>query len=237
MDTPIVTAPSDVFNFLGLPSELRNRIYQLHLSKNGGVKYETWSYYRLLGIRINHKRPTIRPHVGVNILRVCRQVYLEAVKYAYTDRVWNLGYDFDCARHLDLMPDGTAEKIQQLRLTARVDLHEPDFSVRAFTLGDFTRLKSLQILDLHVAAGLSLIPEDRSKYLDSPRLVDLVCHVLSHIPIQVEIIWSSPFNESVAMECISRGCPEEIVGELDAALEHIAHKYAAIKGCNYAIST
>lgn len=234
MDTPIVIAPSGVFNFLGLPSELRNRIYQLHLSKSGDVAYRKWSFPFL---RIVYDRAMTKPFVGVNLLRVCRQIYLEAIEYAYTDRTWDLGCDHQCARRLGDMPSGTVEKIQLLKLLARVDLQDPTLSVRSFTMGNISKMRSLRTLNIWVAANLSETPEDGISYFDSPALVDLVCHILSHIPVQTEVIWSSPFNESVAMECILRDCPEEIVGELDAALEHIAHKYAAIKGRNHMTST
>lgn len=234
MDKPIITTPSGVFNFLGLPSELRNRIYQLHLSKGGGVAYRHWNHPLL---RNSYDDPINIPFVGINLLRVCRQIYLEAIKYVYTDRTWDLGCDHSCARRLSHMPSGTVEKIQHLKLIAPVDLQDPTPSVRSFTMGDLTKMKSLQTVDVWVAGGSSETSEIGATYFDSPHLVGMVCHILSHIPVHVEIIWSSPIRESVFMEQISRECYDEIQGELDAALEHIAHKFAAIKGRNYMTST
>jgi hypothetical protein len=92
MSIPIDTTPPGVFDFLRLPPELRNRIYQLHLSKEGDIDHQ-----RLFdeGPHIRFNPPAVeyplKPVLDVNILRVCRQIYNEAVTFAYADRMWILG--------------------------------------------------------------------------------------------------------------------------------------------------
>ncbi|KEQ92927.1 hypothetical protein AUEXF2481DRAFT_42626 [Aureobasidium subglaciale EXF-2481] len=75
--TPYSEAPSGdhrkPFRFLALPPELRNRIYGIHLEK-GGHHNLCWSQVIYL--------------VGVDLLRCCRQIYLEAARYVNHKRWW-----------------------------------------------------------------------------------------------------------------------------------------------------
>lgn len=57
------------FKFLDLPSELRNRIYKIHLEEEGS-----------LTITRGNVSLTI-PTFGVNLLRCCKQIYKEAALY------------------------------------------------------------------------------------------------------------------------------------------------------------
>ena len=83
MAMPIVTTRPGIFNFLGLPPELRNRIYQLNLSEKGIVDYEDTSG----DICVSYDKPRYKLNLGINVLRVCRQIYDEAVSFAYADRL------------------------------------------------------------------------------------------------------------------------------------------------------
>jgi hypothetical protein len=144
MDTPIVTSPSGVFNFLGLPSELRNRIYQLHLSKKGEVD----GLMNDDELRI-YDPAMVKPIIGVNILRVCRQTYNEAVTYAYTNCTWSLGAPLICTDCLIRFPRGTVEKIQHVRLHIRVYICSSTTSpVMRITMSDLIKMKSLRSLEL-----------------------------------------------------------------------------------------
>ena len=80
MNAPTVTTQLGVFNFLKLPSELRNRIYQLHLSKKGMVNYEDDDFRP-------YEKPVRRLCLGVYVLQDCKQIYNEAVPFAYANRV------------------------------------------------------------------------------------------------------------------------------------------------------
>jgi hypothetical protein len=115
---PIIATPPGVFNFLQLPSELRNRIYRLILLQGCDVNYQEIDICGDLQI---YEMPMIQLLQGVNILRVCRQIYKEAIIFAYADRRWALGnasiaslqeFALDCGPRLICIPGGTVEKVQ-----------------------------------------------------------------------------------------------------------------------------
>ncbi|KAH0370192.1 hypothetical protein KCU65_g2880, partial [Aureobasidium melanogenum] len=116
MATQIAANLSSNFDFLKLPLELRNHIYSLHLSNEGEVGYKAED--QLLQ-EITHDEPAIKPLLGVNFLRVCKQVYDEAVLYAYRNRKWAMGYapitpdrlTVNCAQRIACIPPDTAENI------------------------------------------------------------------------------------------------------------------------------
>jgi hypothetical protein len=223
MDMPIIAIRPGIFNFLELPSELRNRIYQLHLSKEGNIEYPMDE--DVLGPSI-YDKPLTKPIMGINILRVCRQIYNEAITYAYTNRRWSLGGPFTCAERLTHIPSGTVEKIQRLRLNVANPLYASS-PVVSVTVGDVTKMKSLKSLELVVVLCLEWVSHHSIPYCDSTLLVGLVCQILSQIPTQVEVSWTPILEEWRYNER----------DELGAAMEAIAHKFAAIKGCDCAADT
>ena len=240
MGTQIVTAPPGVFNFLDLPSELRNRIYQLHLSKAGIVdcpydEKETDVHY--------HSKPLI----GVNILRACKQIYNEAVTFAYADCKWLLGpasfgaghlisdrFSLDCAARLTRIPHGTIDKVQHLGLNILFEENGLIRSVMSVEFGDLTKLKSLRTLEVFLFPGepYSLIPEWHRRrgitYRHSSLLMGLVCHILSQTPTSVEVKWTSVMASSWQWR-------EDI--QLNSDMAHLTHKFRAVKGCNCTTST
>lgn len=231
MDTQTVAAPSGVFDFLGLPSELRNRIYQLHLSSEGLVQCHQNGYE---GLEV---MDYLKPRLGINILAVCRQIYHEAVAFAYADCMWDMGplslgtslrlvekYAIHCAERLACIP---FDKVQHLRMNIIFETQGPIPSVLSIAMSDLTKLKSLRSLEVFVFAGstYNLVPvwlRDRGvTYRDSPLLIGLICQVLSQTPRQVKVVWTSALS----------GWEQRNAVKMDADMAHIAHKFDAIKGC------
>jgi len=239
MNTPIVTTRSGVFNFLGLPPELRNRIYRLHLSKEGSVDYQVFGTERCFQQTCNE--PISKPVLGVNVLRVCKQIYLEAVRFAYADRIWDLGRaasrpdwrTADCAERLTRIHHGAIGKVQRLQLEVIIEVQASISCITTVAMGDLTKLKSLESLNLFVMLEnrYDLVPGSRRRrgatFRYAPLLIGLVCQIMSQVPAQVKIAWISDLGEMKDRQ-------EE---QLNADLEHIAHRFGAIQGCNCATST
>ncbi|KAG9572357.1 hypothetical protein KCU77_g1881, partial [Aureobasidium melanogenum] len=151
-----MAAPPDqsgAFDFLGLPLELRQSIYRLHLSDGGEIGYKTYDDSLQ---EIAHDEPAIKPLLGVNFLRVCKQVYNEAVLFAYANRKWAMGnapiipdrLTVNCAQRLACTPPATAEQIQRPSLNIETTLETPYNLVRSTAMGDPAKLKSLRTLEL-----------------------------------------------------------------------------------------
>jgi hypothetical protein len=170
----------------------------------------------------------IKPIIGVNILRVCRQIYNEAVTYAYTNCTWSLGAPLICTDCLIRFPRGTVEKIQHVRLHIRVYICSSTTSpVMRITMSDLIKMKSLRSLELILVSDPEWPSDSDVSYCDSTLLVGLVCQILSQVPTQVKVVWISLFGEW-----------KDAQGEeLGTAMGDITEKYAAIKGCNCATST
>ncbi|TIA77820.1 hypothetical protein D6C76_04453 [Aureobasidium pullulans] len=234
MDLPITNGSSGVFDFLGLPRELRDLVYSLHLSKPGEVGYEgdDGCY-----VPSTEDRPAIKPTVGINILRVCRQIYEEAVTYAYIDRKWAMGYALSpypgaihCARKSSCIPSRTAERVQHLGLCLTVYLYELGGNVAPVDMGGLFKMKSLHTLELFLFFDCDSKASQNwlgggTRYRATPLLVGLVCQILSQIPVHVKkIIWLSAVVDDGGFS---------IGGELDHDLFEIAKTYNGIKGCSY----
>ncbi|KAH0278191.1 hypothetical protein KCU91_g2658, partial [Aureobasidium melanogenum] len=232
MDTPPTALRSEFFDFLSLPLELRNRIYSLHLSNEGVVDYLEADDD---AEEITHDEPVIKPVLGVNILRVCKQIYDEAVLLAYANRRWAMGYapitpdrlTIDCAQRLACIPSDTAEKVEHLGMDIEITLNQPYSLVRSISMGDLPKMKSLRTIELNLVleSGPNQSPRWLNRlnatYRDSPLLVGLVCQILSQIPAQISVVWlSTMWDEETG----------EIEGEVDFNLLYIAQKYSAIKG-------
>jgi hypothetical protein len=240
MSAPFITAPPGVFDFLRLPPELRYRIYQVHLSEEGDVSYQTWS--RESGL-VTHDEPMEKTRLGVNIFRVCSQIYHEAVTFAYADRHWDLGRTLpvgpyklaiDCAQRVSCVPHDTVGRIQNLGLTLAFGLSSQSCVVTSVEMGDLTKLKSLRGLELFL--DLDKRNEKIPSWLrrpdvtlrDSPLFIGLVCQILSQIPTQVEFeLWPLVGADWDARE----------QRELDRDIDYIARTFLAIQGCNCATST
>jgi hypothetical protein len=236
MNAPIAASPPDVFNFLGLPSELRSHIYWLNLGQKGDVSYQTYDYqtYDDLGFQIVHDKPAVKPVLGVNISQVCKQIYHEAVMLAYWGRKWDLGTaprdsgkaTVDCAARLACIPHDTAEKIQELGLEMVISLQTP-ISFTSVAMGDLTKFKSLRRLKLSVflESGYDHAPEwllhRGDLYRNSPFLIGLVCQMLSQIPDHLGITWLSAVGDWDEVREFKR----------DEDMLDIAYEFEAIKGC------
>lgn len=234
MSAQIVTTRPDVFDFLRLPPELRNRIYQLHLSKVGDVVYYS-------GPNICDKLSN-KPLLGVNILRVCSRVYHEAVTFAYTGRIWDLGRTLpvdpgtnviDCAQRLSCVPQDTVGRIQNLVVTLAFGLDSPACVVTSVKMGDLTKLKSLQFLDLflylsHPDAKIpSWLCHPDIAYHSSPFFIGLVCQIISQIPKRVS------FNLWPVVGGDWKGPKAR---KLIKDIRYIVDKFFDIKGCDCATS-
>jgi hypothetical protein len=238
---PIAITPPGLFNFLGLPSELRNRIYWLILSQGDDVDYQEVD---TCGDTQVWDVPIIQILPGINILRVCRQIYKEAVMFAYAHRRWALGtapivslreYAVDCGPRLICIPDGTDEKVQHLGLILVIEMDSATSLIASVTMGDFTKLKSLRSLELRVMLDLRgdhaprWLRRGRDEYRYSPFLLGLVCQIISQVPVQIEITWLSTVQDYQ-----SEGT---VVFEPDKDIQHIAHEFGAIQGCRCATET
>ncbi|KAG9948352.1 hypothetical protein KCU85_g5045, partial [Aureobasidium melanogenum] len=232
MDTPPTALRSDFFDFLSLPLELRNGIYYLPQSSGGEVDYLEADDD---SEEITHDEPALKPVLGVNILRVCKQIYDEAVLFAYTNRKWAMGFapqtsdglTIVCAQRLACIPNDTAEKVERLSLDNIIDLWSPTNIITSVAMGDLTKMKSLHTIELDLIFECGSDPSpgwlDRRNdtYRDSPLLIGLVCQILSQIPAQISVVWKSAiWDEETG----------EIEGEVDFNLLYIAQKYSAIKG-------
>ncbi|THZ76273.1 hypothetical protein D6C85_02381 [Aureobasidium pullulans] len=235
MDSPITNKSSCFFDFLGLPRELRDIIYSLHLSKSGEVGYggdDGLHVWRTVG------EPTTKPNIGINLLRVCGQIYDEAVTYAYIDRKWAMGYRYAlspypgtirCAQRLSCIPPKTAERVQHLGLDIRTYLYNSGRNFAPVNMGDFSKMKSLHTFELLMFLDCDHKSSQSwlgggARYRTTPVLIGLVCQILSQIPVHVKkVIWRS----SVGVDGdFSLG------GELDQDLFEIAKDYKGIKGCS-----
>ncbi|KAG9526598.1 hypothetical protein KCU93_g5458, partial [Aureobasidium melanogenum] len=220
---------SGIFNFLGLPLEFRHSIYRLHLSNEGEVGYKADD----LLPEITYDEPAIKSPLGVNLLRVCKQIYNEAVPFAYDNRKWAMGYapttpdrlTVSCAQRLACIPPATAEKIQRLSLNIDITLKTPYDLVRSIAMGDLTNLKSLRTLELFLVLGDVGVRAPRwvhqrdSTWRNAPLLVGLVCGILAQVPSHIEVVWLST------------------VADTDGDLLQIAQTYSGIKGCQCALNS
>ncbi|THZ10173.1 hypothetical protein D6C95_00742 [Aureobasidium pullulans] len=152
MDLSTTNESPGVFDFLRLPRELRDLVYSLHLSKPGKVGYEGDDDYCVQRI---DDEIAFKPTIGINILRVCRQIYDEAVTYAYIDRKWAMGYLLEPypraihpAQRLSCIPSKTAEKVQHLGLDMRIYLYKSGRNVAPVDMDGLFKMKSLHTLEL-----------------------------------------------------------------------------------------
>ncbi|THW74443.1 hypothetical protein D6D18_10111 [Aureobasidium pullulans] len=234
MDLSTTNESPGVFDFLRLPRELRDLVYSLHLSKPGKVGYEGDDDYC---VQRTDDQPAIKPTIGINILRVCKQIYDEAVTYAYIDRKWAMGYALSpypgaihCAQRLSCIPSKTAERVQHLGLDVTVYLYESGGNVAPVDMGGLFKMKSLHTLELFLffdcdsKASQSWLGGG-ARYRTTPLLIGLVRQILSQIPVHVrKIIWLSAFRDDGGFS---------IGGELDHDLFEITKTYNGIKGCSY----
>ncbi|KAG9737985.1 hypothetical protein KCU75_g16840, partial [Aureobasidium melanogenum] len=200
MNAPLADVSSGIFDVLGLPLELRQSIYRLHLSNEGEVDY--------LGAEdnteeITHDKPAIKPLLGANVLRVCKQIYDEAILSAYDNRKWALGYapitpdrlTVNCAQRLARILPATAEKIQRLSLNIEITLETPYKLVRSTAMGDPAKLKSLRTLELFLVLGDIGVRATRwvyqrdSTWRNAPFLVGLICEILAQVPSHIGVVW------------------------------------------------
>jgi hypothetical protein len=236
-----MVTPPGVFNFLQLPSELRNHIYWLILSQGGDVNYQEIDPVGDLQI---YEWPMIQLLQGVNILRVCKQIYQEAVMFAYADRRWFLGnaslvslreFSLDCGPRLICIPDDTVGKVQRLGLILFIEMDSATSLITSVTMGDFIKLKSLQSLELRVMLWLRdiRIPKwlrrgtDSCRY--SPSIIGLVCQIISQVPAHVNITWLSTVQ--------NYDSDTENDYKPDEDMLHIAHEFGAIQGCRCTTDT
>ncbi|KAH0272911.1 hypothetical protein KCU91_g6335, partial [Aureobasidium melanogenum] len=200
MNAPLADVSSGIFDVLGLPLELRQSIYRLHLSNEGEVDY--------LGAEdnteeITHDKPAIKPLLGANVLRVCKQIYDEAILSAYDNRKWAMGYapitpdrlTVNCAQRLARILPATAEKIQRLSLNIEITLETPYKLVRSTAMGDPAKLKSLRTLELFLVLGDIGVRATRwvyqrdSTWRNAPFLVGLICEILAQVPSHIGVVW------------------------------------------------
>lgn len=74
--------PAEPFNLLGLPLEIRNKIYDITLGRQVAVKQDSTESNGPINARINKVRPRNGP-IDVRIFAVSRQVHAEALEVFY----------------------------------------------------------------------------------------------------------------------------------------------------------
>ncbi|CAD0087073.1 unnamed protein product [Aureobasidium mustum] len=103
--------------FFSLPIEIRIMIYQVHLPSTTSIPL------------CSHRRMP-KPDLGVNLLRTCRQIYLEALQYAYTERLFKTSRSCKhCCQNLTLadsnflnhLQESAIHRIERLKLAVNVD--------------------------------------------------------------------------------------------------------------------
>lgn len=232
MDLSTTNESPGVFDFLRLPRELCDLVYSLHLSKPGKVGYDSDDDYC---VQRTDDEIAFKPTIGINILRVCRQIYDEAVTYAYIDRKWAMGYLLEPypgaihpAQRLSCIPSKTAERVQHLGLDMRIYLYKSGWNVAPVDMDGLFKMKSLHTLELFMFFDCD--PKMSQSWLGgdvrhrtTPLLIGLVCQILSQIPVHVKkVVWRSAVGEVGGW----------LDGELDQDLFEIARKYNGIKGCS-----
>lgn len=196
-------------------------IYRLHLPST-------------ISITLCSHPNTTKSDLGVNILLTCRQVYLEAVQYAYSNRLFKSSRSCKlCRRPLTLtdtnflksLQQSAIDKIERLELAVHVNCaasYRAGISsyraARAKTpdvrLCNTAKMQSLNCLSIKVVLVdfVCCIPAhaikhaaDRLAYLG---LDDLIVHVHDAIPERIEVRWEA--------EVVDKGMPE---GKLEATTE------------------
>lgn len=126
----------------------------------------------------------------------------------------------DCAQRLTCIPPYTVERVEKVKLDLLVYLAEHNINLTPVVMSDLTKLKSLRTLELYLELDDVDISYSEGLLQSSPFFVGLVCEILSEIPVEVEVVWTSWVRNWYAG------------GTIDADLRYLAHKYRTIKGCN-----
>lgn len=106
--------------FLSLPIEIRTMIYKTHLPQTTGITL----------CSCLHRQ---KSDLGVNLLRTCRQVYLEASQYAYSSRLFKTSSSCTlCCQNLTLIDSRFLNHVHKSALD-RIETLECGFHVNCAT--------------------------------------------------------------------------------------------------------
>lgn len=160
---------------------------------------------------------TIKSDLGVNLLLTCRQVYLEAAQYAYSDRLFQSSRSCRlCRRTLTLadsnflnsLQQSATDKIERLELAVQVNCaasyrrgvssyRAARASVPDVRLSNTAKMQSLTFLSIKVALidFVCCIPAHAIKHavdrFDYLGLEDLIVQVYDAIPERIEVRWEA----------------------------------------------
>lgn len=238
---PIAAVPQkEPTTFLSLPIELRTRIYKLSLATTSPailpqplITSNTWC---------RHLAPQ-KPISNVNLLRSCRQIYLEASQHAYLHRTFGTARPCKlCFTNLSLndsvalraLQPSTIQKIRALELRVNVDCSTKlalckkllKTQIQLNTIGNMQSLRHLTIKVVFFRHNFS-----RLEYLifatQCPGFEKLFTQIFKTVPGPVEINWEVEINQGKDMKYSKR---EEMERAGTKELSKRAEKFRCLQG-------
>lgn len=194
--------------FFSLPTEIRTMIYQLHLPPTTSITL------------CSHSKTT-KSDLGVNLLRSCRQIYLEASQYAYAERLFRTNRSCrSCYQHLTLadsnflthLQNSAIHRIERLELAVHADClasyRASRSSYRAVKASTHPHVRLSHIREMHSLRYICVkvvlfkfvccVPAHAIKW-SSSRLCDLGFDVLmikiyDMIPKGIQVEWEAELS-------------------------------------------
>jgi len=226
--------------FLSLPIELRTKIYKLSLATTSPailpqplITSNTWC---------RHLAPS-KPISNVNLLRSCRQIYLEASQHAYSHRTFSTAKPCKlCFSNLSLndsvalraLQQSTIHKIQVLELRVNVDCSTKlalckrllRTQIQLNNTGDMQSLRRLVIKVVFFRHDFSQL-----KYMvfaaQCPSFERLFTQVYSLVAGSVEVDWQVEINQGKDMKYDNK---DELERAGTEELRKRAEKYQCLQG-------
>lgn len=189
--------------FFSLPIEIRTIIYKMHLPQTTSITLCSCLHAK-------------RSDLGVNLLRTCRRIYLEASQYAYSSRLFKTsGSCILCCQNLTLMDSRFLNHLQKTALN-RIENLELRFHVNCATsyrasvssyratraprtdvrLGVTATMQRLNYLCIKVVFTnfVCCSPSHAVKRVPYLGLEDLFIQVYRSIPARVEVRWKAEIS-------------------------------------------
>lgn len=203
-----VTPVKEPRTFFSLPIERRTIIYEMHLPQTTSITLCSCLHAK-------------RSDLGVNLLRTCRRIYLEASQYAYSSRLFKTsGSCILCCQNLTLIDSRYLKHLQTSALN-RIENLELRFHVNCATsyrasvssyratraprtdvrLGITATMQSLNCLCIKVVFTnfVCCSPSHAIKRVPYLGLEDLFTQVYRSIPARVKVRWKAEiFGEGLS---------------------------------------
>ena len=226
--------------FLSLPIELRTRIYKLSLATTSPailpqplITSNTWC---------RHLAPP-KPISNVNLLRSCRQIYLEASQHAYSHRTFSTAKPCKlCFTNLSLNDSvalralqlSAIHKIQALELRVNVDC-STKLALCKKLLGTQIQLSTISTMQSlrHLTMKVVFFRHDFSRLeclifaAQCPSFEKLFTQVYRTVPGSVEVYWQVEINQGKDMKYSNREGLERAGTE---ELRKRAEKFRSLQG-------